>query len=223
MRLYVFIIYGFIGCVHIPYVFLIISIWKQCPFVPLTWPCPSSLLSLIYSHQNWTRYSSQKHKGRLTLFFFVSSVCPDHKQIRARFGPKKQSNISQMYFSSFHITVLCRNTYGNAFYFMPLSHLPPQTSCIYLVECEVIFTTSSNFPGRDQRILWGLESNLRGMRVAWAPGSCVVISAAVLLEGLHFSRPSLHCLTDIHVITKEETSGIHQFHLFGVTEDKCQI
>lgn len=54
--------------------------------------------------------------------------------------------------------------------------------------CEVIFTTSSNFAGRDRRILWGLESNLRGMWVAWERGSRAVISAAVSLEGLPFFR-----------------------------------
>lgn len=218
MRLCVFIVYGFIGCVHIPYAFLIISIWKQCAFVPLRWPCPSSLLTLTFSHQNWTQYSSQKYKGRV-LFFFVLSVYPDHKQILARFGSKKQSSILQIHVSSVQMlnTVLCRSTYGNAFSFMPLSHLPPQTSWIYLIDVRsslpqaVIFLEETREVRVVCRVIWeacrwpgNLDGALRSVQLFpwWAV----------------FLQRCVYCLSQIHVLTKEETSGIHQFHLFGITK-----
>lgn len=195
MRLYVFIIYGFIGCVHSPYVFLIISVWKQCPFVPLTWHCPSSLRTLIHSHQIWTRYSSQKYKGKLISFslFWVSTLIiskfwPD-------FGPKEQSNILQKHFSSFHVQYSAVQEYiWKCILFQTIRSSTSLNIMNLSDACEVIFTTSSNFAGRDRRIPWGLESNLRGMWVAWERGSCAVISAAVSLEGLSFFR-SACCLS----------------------------
>lgn len=189
MRLYVLIIYGFIGCVHIPYVFLIISVWKQCPFVPLTWRCPSSLWTPIHSHQNWTWYSSQKYKGKLMFFslfwestLIISKFWPD-------FGPKKQSNILQKHFSSFHIKYSAVQGYiWKCILFHTIRSSTSPNIMNLSDACEVIFTTSSNFAGRDRRIPWGLEGNLRGMWVAWECGSCAVISAAVSLESLPFFR-----------------------------------
>lgn len=164
MRLYVFIIYGFIGCVHIPYAFLIISVWKQCPFVPLTGHRPSSLRTLILSYQNWTWYSSQKYKGKLMFFFlFFLSVYSDHKQILARFWPKEAIQyFTKAFLAHFMLnTVLCRNTYGNAFYFIALGHLPPQTSWIYLMRVRsslpqvvILLEETGEFCGA-WRVIWG--------------------------------------------------------------------